>query len=369
MARLSFSSFLVQLAALTGEVLGGPATANTVLSRELCALASRHQVASLLHAVASSGRHPAPRDVIEGLQESYRASVARRRATLPVLERIADNFQRHGLVWTVFKGTTQAAQFYPDPAWRDSADIDLLVPPDHFGRALDVLVAMGFVASYPPVPRRGLLRRLILAAVRDVMLVSPDNPADSIELHKRLFFAGGRHADFLALPVGDGRMPVPVMGPDLAFYLIAHGALSYWVRLKWLVDLVPLLGRLGNDELAAIRGRAHSARSENAVAASLLLLQALFPFVALGPLEGWLEEMRADRAVERRLRRYAKALGSDDSEAKSPLNDAWSMLEAAMLLFEAPSTRLRILISAPFSSAMRRLAGLIYHRERALTLS
>lgn len=369
MASPLFSSSLVQLAALLGEVLSGPVTANTALSRELCALASRHQVAPLLHAVASGGRHATPKEVFEGLQESYRASVARRQATLPVLDRIADHFQRRGVAWTVFKGTTQAAQFYPDPAWRSSADIDLLVPPVDFGRALDALVEMGFVASYPPVPRRGIFRHIILAAVRDVMLVAPANTADSIELHKRLFFAGGRHADDLVLPVGEGRMPMPVPGPDLAFYLIAHGALSYWVRLKWLVDLVPLLGRLQNDELAAIRARAHSACSENAVAASLLLLRALFPFVALGPLEAWLEEKSSDRAVERRLRRYAEALGSDDGKRKSPLNDAWAMLEAAMLLFEAPSTRLRILITAPFSSAMRRLAGLIYHRERALTLS
>jgi hypothetical protein len=369
MARHRFSSSLLQLTALLGEALGGPATASTVLSRELCALASRHQVAPLLQAVASSGRHPAPKEISESLQESYRASVARRQDTLPILDRIADRFQNHGVAWTVFKGTTQAAQFYPDPAWRDSADIDLLVPPRDFGRALDVLVEMGFVASYPPVPRRGIFRCMILAAVRDVMLVVPANTADSIELHKRLFFAGGRHADFLALPIGEGRMPTPVMGPDLAFYLIAHGALSYWVRLKWLVDLVPLLGRLGNDELAAIRTRARSARSQNAVAASLLLLRTLFPFVALGPLKGWLDEVSCDPAVERRLYRYAKALGSDDGEKRSPLNDAWATLEAAMLLFEAPSTRLRILVAAPFSSAMRRLAGLIYYRERSLTLS
>jgi hypothetical protein len=369
MARPPFSSSLVQLAALLGEALGGPAAPNVALTRELCALASRHQVSSMLYAVAAGGRHRAPDIIVDDLRESYRASMARRQATLPILERIADRFHYRGVDWMVFKGTTQAAQFYPDPAWRDSADIDLLVPPDQFGCALDELVEMGFVASYPPVPRRGLFRRMILAAVRDVMLVAPDNPADSIELHKRLFFAGGRRADFLALPVGEGQMPMPAMGPDLAFYLIAHGALSYWVRLKWLVDLVPLLCRLGDDELATIRARAASARSENAVAAGLILLRMLFPFVALGPLEDWLEKMRSSRPVQRRLRLYAGALGNDGGERRSPLNDAWTMLEAAILLFEAPSTRMRILLTAPFSSAMRRMAGLIHHKERSLTLS
>jgi len=39
-----------------------------------------------------------------------------------------------------------------------------------------------------------------------------------------------------------------------------------------------------------------------------------------------------------------------------------------MLLFEAPSTRLRLLATAPFSSIMRRMACRIYRAERALTL-
>lgn len=369
MAGHPFSSSLVELTALLGEVLGGPMVPNIVLTRELCELAMRHQVASLLYGVARDNRHAAAENLIEDLQASYRASMAHRQAALAILEGIADQFSRRGLEWMVFKGTTQAEQLYRDPAWRDSSDIDLLVTPKLFARALDLLVEMGFVASYPPVPARGLLRHLVLGAVRDVMLVSPSNTSDSIELHRRLFFAAGRHAEFLTLPVSDARMPVAEIGPDLAFYLIAHGALSFWVRLKWLVDLVPVLGRLDHDGLIAIRTRAEGARAENATASSLILLQKLFPFVALGPLHGWMQEMSSRFAVQRRFRRYASAVGSDDGTIRSPLNDARLMLEASLLLFEAPSTRARILLDAPFSSAMRRLAGLLYRRERALTLA
>ncbi len=364
-----FSSSLLQLTALVGECFGGPAVPDIVLTREHCGLASRHQVAPLLYGIVEGGRHLAPPDVVEELRESYLASKMRRKAALRVLDAVGERFSESGLGWMVFKGTTQAAQIYSDPAWRDSTDIDLLVSPDQFGHALDALVEMGFVASYPPVPKRGPLRRLILGAVRDVMMVARVDPTDSIELHRRLFFAGGRHADFLVLPAGEGPIPAAEIGPDLAFYLIAHGALSCWVRLKWLVDLVPLLARLGEDGLAGIRARACKARSQSAVAASLLLLRTLFPFVALGPLDGWLEEMSARPAVQLRFRHYANALGCNEGEMRSPLNDAGAMLRAAILLFEAPSTRMRILLTAPISSVLRRLACLVYRNERSLTLS
>ena len=369
MSRSLIPASLIQLTALLGEVLGGPIVPNIVLGRDICTLAFRHQVAPLLSGIAESGRHSVPEDVVTDLQRAYRASATRRLAAISVLESIADRFSRSDITWMAFKGTTQAEQLYLDPAWRESSDIDLLVPPDQFGRALDALVAMGFVASYPPVPQRGLFRRMVLCAVRDVMLVARANPTDSVELHRRLFFAEGRHVDFLTLPVTDGRIPVPQIGSDLAFYLIAHGSLSYWIRLKWLVDLVPVLARLKDNELSAIRARASSARSESAAAASLLLLRTLFPFVALGPLDEWITEMSSRKAVRHRFNLYAKSLGSDERETPSPLNDARAMLEAALLVFEAPSTRARILIDAPFSSAMRRLACLIYRTDRSLTLS
>jgi hypothetical protein len=368
MTEALFSPELMQLCALLGEMVGGPAMLDSPITSRLCALAFRHQVGPLLYAVAASGRHPVASDDLQVLHQRYCASAARRQAALLVLERVADQFTGQDIAWMAVKGATQAALLYSDPAWRDSADIDLLVPPVQFGRALDALVAMDFVASYPPVPAHGLLRKLILATVRDIMLVARADPSESIELHQRLFFATGAHADFISLQVMPGRISAPAPGPDLAFYLIAHGALSYWVRLKWLVDLVPLLAKLDSKDALAIRERARCARAENSLAATLLLLRALFPFAEPEALRDWLNEKMRKTAVLYRLRRYAELLGREDDQKHSPLNDALVMLEATFLLFEAPSTRLRLLATAPFSSIVRRIAGRLYRDERALTL-
>lgn len=368
MGQSGFAAPLVRLAALLGEALGGPAAPTVEIGKELIALASRHQVGPLLYAAAVGGRHPLAPGVRTALEQSYRDSAARRCAALLVLERVGRQFAACDISWMAIKGTTQAALLYPDPAWRDSADIDLLVSPNQFGQALNALVALGFVASYPPVPARGLLRRALLGAVRDVMLVARDDPRDSIELHRRVFFASGRHADFLTLPCMPGPVPTPMVGPDLAFYLIAHGALSYWVRLKWLADLVPLLAKLSGAERLAILERGRHARAESSVAASLLLLRALFPFAALEELGPWLEQKISWPSVQRRLRRYGELLARGDNQEHSPLNDALVMLEASCMLFEAPVTRARILLSAPLSSVLRRTAGLLYRADRALTL-
>ncbi|HXL71825.1 MAG TPA: nucleotidyltransferase family protein [Rhizomicrobium sp.] len=367
MAEALFAPDLIHLTALLGEGLGGPVVPDVPVTHRICALASRHQVAPLLYAVAASGRHPVAGDDLEALHQCYRASAARRHAALEVLERVADQFSAWRISWMAVKGTTQAALLYPDPVWRDSADIDLLVPQAEFSRALNALAAMDFVASYPPVPPHGLFRAMILAAVRDVMLVARADVRDSIELHRRLFFVG--NMDFASLPVMPGRTPSPAPGPELAFYLIAHGALSYWVRLKWLMDLVPLLAKQNTKDLLAVHERARRAGAENSLAASLLLLRALFPHAALDPLRDWLDEKMRQGPVLRRLHRYAELLGREDDQKHSPLNDAMVMLEATMLLFEAPSTRLRLLATAPFSSIMRRTACRLYRAERALTLS
>jgi len=368
MSQDLFSPSLIELTALLVEALGGPSASEGEIDHKLCTLAIRHQVAPLLFAVATNGRHAISAGDLADLRAHYMASVARREAALRMLERVGAQFHAHHINWLALKGTTQAEQLYADPAWRDSADVDLLVAPADFGRALDALSAMDFVASYPPVPVRGLFRHLILAAVRDIMLVAREKPQDSIELHRRLFFAGGRHANFLTLPVVAGQRPIPALGPDLAFYLIAHGALSYWVRLKWLVDLVSLCSKLNETELAAIREFARRSRTEYSAAASLLLLRALFPSVRLGTLGSWLDTMAQSALVQRRFRRYTEMIGQENDQKHSPLNDGWVMLEATFMLFEACSTRVHILVTAPFSSAMRRLAGLIYRDQRSLTL-
>lgn len=58
----------------------------------------------------------------------------------------------------VLKGPAVAHLDYPDPAWRDFGDLDLLIHPDHLDRTIAVLTGHGFVRRFPE-PRAGFDRR------------------------------------------------------------------------------------------------------------------------------------------------------------------------------------------------------------------
>ncbi len=182
---------LIRLSQLVGEPLGGPPAPVAILDEALVTLAlRRHQVGPLLYAAALSGRHPVTPDLLQKLTQSYRASAARREISLAWLAQIAAQFATHGIDWMALKGAIQAGRLYADPAWRFSADIDLLVAPRDFRRALDALHGVGFVASDPPMPPVRALWGPLLRAVRDVTLIARDDPTCAIDLHSRLSSPG-----------------------------------------------------------------------------------------------------------------------------------------------------------------------------------
>lgn len=316
----------------------------------------RHQVGPLLHAAIETGRHDAAPGVCRLLAASYHDSAERRKASLMQLDRIASQFSARRIRWMTLKGAAQASQLYNDPVWRNSADIDVLVARDQFAAAFDALRDIGFAAAYPRMPASRLLKHSFLRAFRDVTLIAQDDPRCAIELHSRLFMPRDRRASGLQLKILDGRLPAPALGPDLAFYIIAHGALSLWVRLKWLVDLVPLFNKLSAGEKLETREYARRSGAENSFAASLLLLRKIFRSVSLAPLDSWLDKKTQESAVRRRLLRYATSIGLEREAGRSPFDNALISLQSNWLLFEAASTRISLVVRAPGSSLARRFA-------------
>jgi hypothetical protein len=358
---------LRHLAALLAPVFGGPVSALGHVDADLIRLAiHRHQVGPMLQAVLQREREVVAEPLMRELVDCRARNADRQVSDLARLHAIADIFAERGISWLSLKGTPQAARLYGDPSLRPSSDIDILVSPRDFVRAVTALAENGYIPSNPPVPT-GRLRALVLAAVRDVSLIAGDDHRCAVELHRRLFLAVGARTRRLRLTPDTGALPTPRLDADLACYLVLHGAQSYWVRLKWLADLVPLLAILDDRDKETVIVRARQVGAESSVAASLLLLRMLFPFASLGPLVPWIEMQEGREAVRRRLARYARMIGMEDDWKHSPLDNARITMGAYLSLFEAPSTRAYLVPVALLSSAVRRTAGAIWPAARALT--
>jgi hypothetical protein len=269
---------------------------------------------------------------------------------------VARWFSTSGIAWTLMKGVGLARQLYSDPALRPSADIDLLVSPEDFAPAMRVLETNGFrnITGCPATP---ILRAAATYLFRDVTFHGPIGPR--IELHQRPLFVDGRrgHIAPLIAAAGCGPIPVPALDSNLAHYLLGHGALCYWSRLKWLVDLIPLLASLDDAAKTELLSKSRQVQTGASICASLLLLRALFPGAALGPLAPWIDAERHKAQVRRRLAHYVRAIDTPDLSGLTPLDNRFGALAANVLFSEAMLPRLRAVTLGPASSLLRAMAG------------
>lgn len=97
-----------------------------------------------------------------------------------VLAEVADALYAEGIGFLVMKGLAFAALVYPDPSWRPTGDLDLLVRPDLLPEAIDVLERLGGT-RFEVEPAEGFDRHVTKS-------VQVDMPGTGIEadLHRRL---------------------------------------------------------------------------------------------------------------------------------------------------------------------------------------
>jgi hypothetical protein len=360
---LRLSPRLVQLCRIISPVVDGTlhsvvddsSPSGLVVDDDLAVLAlRRHRVGPLLHQAVVTMRGVVSAAALEALSQDRRDNERRQAVAGVVLQDVAHRFSNNGIRWTLMKGLGLARQLYSDPALRPSADIDVLVSAEDFQPAIRALETNGFrnVTGHP----RPAFKAAAAYLFRDVTFHGPIG--SRIELHQRPFFVDGRHSRIAPLvpAMGCGPLPVPAVDSDLAHYLLGHGALCYWARLKWLVDLVPLLAMLDDAAKGELLSKSRRAQTASSICASLVLLRVLFPGAALGPLELWMDSERCNPKVARRLAHYVHALDAPDLVGRTPLDNRMGALQAHLSFSEAIVPRLRALTFGPAASFLRAIA-------------
>lgn len=166
---------------------------------------------------------------------------------------------QEGIRSIVLKGQALSHMLYqPDPHWRSSSDIDILIPPGSLDRADRVLRGNGFDRQWPEqgLPGRGRDMFLLLANVFEYVC---RDSGQLVELHHRItlnprWLPGTFETLYEAsseVETGQGTIR-GLDGPMLVAYLCWHAFAHFNFRLKWIGDIARALRRTGAGSCAEL---------------------------------------------------------------------------------------------------------------------
>lgn len=224
-----------------------------------------------------------PNDVRENLSE-FQLHHTRNNLfqTLKVVE-IASMLDAGGIPTLPFKGPSLAQQAYGDLSLRQYVDLDVLVQPKHFDKAVEILKDGGYrpISTAPWLKRKGFT----FTRKKDIGLVSRNGQV-RIELHWKL--SGSHFAMPLEINQLWNRLETIDIGSaklnslpfrDLFVYLCLHGSRHGWEKFAWICDLNELIRTAeenGTIDWAEVRTHARQHGCERVVELGLFLVYEFF---------------------------------------------------------------------------------------------
>lgn len=212
----------------------------------------RHRVAPLVYTNLSRYTDKVPSSIMSQLRRRFQKNARRGLANAAELVRLYKLFQENHIPVLPLKGSVLALQVYGNLAGRHAGDIDLLVAPSQVelaGRLLQSsyrCIMPGFRLS--PSQRRRFLRywhhfeylhdqgNLRVELHWRSLLNQPQQIMDLTPLQSRAS----------AVTVAGSRLP-GISLEDNVLYLCGHGAVHFWHRLFWLLDLAEMMR--GNPQI------------------------------------------------------------------------------------------------------------------------
>jgi len=218
----------------------------------LAAQAQRHQLSALTYRLLS--RHPrsygAPAAILERLRPAYREAALRNAVLVRQTSQVASWLTARGIPVMLLKGMHLAQFVYAEPALRNMADVDVLVPREHLAETERIFVDHG----YGPLPRPDL-DEFCLWSNHLAKLTKPgapvfevhwhiERPTSSFQIDLDGLWARSREATLEGVPV---RL---LAVEDLLLHLVLHG--SYHHRfdrsaLKGLADIDAVVVRYRDE--------------------------------------------------------------------------------------------------------------------------
>ena len=192
-------------------------------------------------------------------------------------------FTDAGIDFIPFKGPVLSHRIYNDPLYRSYNDLDFLINPDSLEKALDILFKRGYYSAFYLFPKGECRKKYLYKHFNEILLHSTKMDI-TIELHWRLFkenFVSNRVIDKITstniIKINFREFNLTVFNPEFELlYLLIHGGLHGWFKLKWLVDIKDILKKFIIDQalFQKLTGEMHAHRM---VALCNSLLKIYFP--------------------------------------------------------------------------------------------
>ena len=213
--------------------------------------------------------------------------------------RLRAAFEGAGVPLLFLKGLPLGMLAYGKPFTKMSADVDVLVLPEHIERAAALLGELGFRLDVPAttvdlLPRwHGLSKESIWSGASDLVLELHHRVADQPQLLPALTACSRKRL----VTIAPGITLPTFADEELVAYLCVHGASSAWFRLKWITDLAAILHGRSPAEIDALYERSQQLSAGRAAGQALLLAQRLFGLLLGEGLEKRLHRSWASRWI------------------------------------------------------------------------
>ncbi|MDN3644830.1 nucleotidyltransferase family protein [Pontixanthobacter aestiaquae] len=222
------------------------------------ALVDRHRVGALVH--AGFQQFPAitpPVALLKSLTRKTNENAEYYMRAVRLTGELADAFAARGIACACLKGIGVANQYYSAPSQREMIDVDLIVTPERYADAEEIVSAHGFELFYPDFDLNERSREAFMA-LHNAFTYIRKSDGMQLDLHWRMIPNPAMQPAIdqswtQAIPrTKIGAKNIPMLSPSMHFvYICTHGAKSGWVRLKWLADVDRAVRGLSHDEAAA----------------------------------------------------------------------------------------------------------------------
>ena len=168
---------------------------------------------------------------------------------------ITDYFQKENIWFLPLKGPLLSYRIYGDATCRYYRDFDFLVKPEAVASVIQVFHDWGYLYKQNRWPENESKRLKIISGVNQLTLYNPQKH-QTVEIHWRVFIDPVIDYKKIQQIVNQNIISTEFAGRQMnqftiefeLFYLIIHGGLHTWRRLKWLVDIHEIINRFTIDK-------------------------------------------------------------------------------------------------------------------------